>query len=75
MRQRPEDESVMLCVLVPCETLTGSSEYQCAQFDQPANNDWYSRSVSENRRKQLSLCTLRVAIAYTEGDNGRVLRR
>jgi len=43
MRQRPEDESVMLCVLVPCETHTGSSEYQCAQFDQPANNDWYSR--------------------------------
>ena len=32
-------------------------------------------SVSENRRKQLSVCTLRVAIAYTEGDNGRVLRR
>jgi hypothetical protein len=31
-------------------------------------------SVSENRRMQLSLCTLRVAMAYTEGDNGPVVR-
>jgi hypothetical protein len=31
MRQRPEDESVMLCVLVPCETRTGSSSVDPGQ--------------------------------------------
>jgi hypothetical protein len=73
MRQRPEDESVMLCVLVPCETRTGSSSVLSSISQRIMIG--IAGSVSENRRKQPSFCTVRVAIAYTEGDNGRVLRR
>ena len=75
MRKRPEDESVMLCVLVRCEK-PGLDRPNISVLSSISQRIMIGRagSVTEEPSKAAIFSSGARAMTYSKGDNGRVAR-